>query len=184
MKEDYSQLFTPFPILETDRLELIQLKEAFADQLFSIRTNPNINRYIDRTPPSSLVDVKQFITKINAGFSEGNWIYWGIWLKAQSKLIGTVCLWNFSKDRLIAEIGYELLPSFTGKGYMYEAVNTLLPFAFKHAGLNQVEAYTHSDNSPSIKLLAGTGFEYKRHFKEKNSVQGVESTSVIYLISR
>jgi ribosomal-protein-alanine N-acetyltransferase len=66
-------------------------------------------------------------------------------------------LFEFGDEK--AEIGYELLPAFYGKGLMYEAASKVLEFAFLHIGLESVEAHSHADNQSSTKLLKILDFE-------------------------
>lgn len=51
-----------------------------------------------------------------------------------------------------AEVGYGLLPPFTGRGYAAEAVQALALWAFAR-GATRLIAETASDNLPSIRLL-------------------------------
>jgi ribosomal-protein-alanine N-acetyltransferase len=80
-------------------------------------------------------------------------------IKNEVGLIGTVCLWNFYNDNSAAEIGYELETASKGKGYMNEAVATVIDFAFQSLGLIKVDAYTHKENKSSEKLLLMNRFE-------------------------
>jgi len=55
---------TPFPQLLTKRLLLRQLTLSDADQIFSLRSNDVVNKYLDRPKANSLEDAKTFITTI------------------------------------------------------------------------------------------------------------------------
>ena len=74
------------------------------------------------------------------------------------KLIGTICLFDFSDDNLKSEIGYELLPEFQGKGIMQEATLKVMDFGIQRIGLNLIKAYTHSENQSSTRLLEKFNF--------------------------
>ena len=153
--------FTPFPVLKTERLTLRQLRSSDANEIFNLRSNDNINKYLDRKPSKSIDDAKHFIQTINENIQRNNSIYWAITLNGTDKLIGTICLFGFSEDNLKAEIGYELLPDFQGKGIMQEAASSVIDFAIQHMELNSIEAYTHSENQSSTRLLEK--FNFKRH---------------------
>ena len=79
--------------------------------------------------------------------------------RQQEGLLGTVCLWNFNEAGTIADIGYELHPDHTGKGWMTHALQTILPLAFQHSPLHKIIAYTHQDNLASIRLAERFGFQ-------------------------
>jgi ribosomal-protein-alanine N-acetyltransferase len=80
-------------------------------------------------------------------------------LNGTDKLIGTICLFDFSEDLSKAEIGFELLPHFQGKGIMQEAALKVIHFGFQHVGLKSIEAYTHSENQSSTRLLEKLNFK-------------------------
>jgi ribosomal-protein-alanine N-acetyltransferase len=63
---------------------------------------------------------------------------------------------------LKAEIGYELLPDFQGKGIMQEAASKVIKFGVQYIGLNSIEAYTHSKNEKSTRLLEKLNFKKHR----------------------
>lgn len=149
---------SPFPILKTARLILRQLKAADKQQIFAIRTNELINRFIDRPKTISVKEAGNFITNINDGISTADWLYWGITLKGTDSVVGTICIWNISAKNDTAEIGFELLPVYQGKGYAYEALQKTIEFGFNIVKLDTLVAYTHKDNLGSTKLLEKFNF--------------------------
>ena len=160
--------FKPFPILRTGKLTLRQLVSSDDNEIFALRSNENVNKYLDRKPSKSIDDAKTFIQTINENIKSNNSIYWAITLNGTNKLIGTICLFDFSADNLKAEIGYELLPEFQGKGIMQEAISKVIDFGIQHIGLNSIEAYTHSENQSSTRLLEK--FNFKKHFVDGNNL--------------
>ena len=57
------------------------------------------------------------------------------------------------------EIGYGTMPAHQGKGYMTEAVGTLLGWAAEQPGVHTVLAETDKSNSASIRVVQKNGFE-------------------------
>lgn len=151
-------LFSSFPILTTPRLTLRQLAAADAHDLYVLRTNEAVNRFIDRPIPRAIDEVDSFIKTINRGIAQNEWLYWAIILKKENQLAGTICLWQFSPEKNSIELGYELLPQFQGKGIMQEAFEIVVDYGFHHLHLQSMEAYTHRDNTPSITFLERNGF--------------------------
>ena len=151
--------FTPFPVLKTERLTLRQLKSSDAEEIFTLRSNDIVNKYLDRKPSKSIDDAKNFINAIDENIQRNNSIYWAITLNGIDKLIGTICLFDFSNDHSKAEIGYELLPGFQGKGIMREATLKVIDFGIHHMGLTSIEACTHSENESSTSLLEKLDFK-------------------------
>lgn len=167
--------FTPFPIFKTERLTLRQLVSSDANEIFALRTDGNVNKYLDRKPSKSIDDAKTFILTINENIQRNYSIYWAITLNDIDKLIGTICLFDFSDNNLKAEIGYELLPDFQGKGIMQEATSKIIEFGIQQIGLNSIEAYTHFENQSSTRLLEK--FNFKKHGVDGNNLMIFKLTS-------
>lgn len=167
--------FIPFPVLETERLTLRQLVSSDDHDIFVLRSDDNVNKYLDREPSKSIDDAKTFIETINKNIQRNESVYWAITLTGTDKLIGTICLFDFSDDNLKAEIGYELLPDFQGKGIMQEAISKVIDFGIQHIGLNSIEAYTHFENQSSTRLLEK--FNFKKYVAADNNLMIFTLTS-------
>ena len=152
--------FFPIPTLKTGRLTLRAMSAGDAAALFELRSDPRVNRYIDRLPAKVLMDASQFIEKIQKGIQENHWLYWAISEKAdpEQRLIGTLCLWNFVPVEDKAELGYELCSGSQGRGLMGEAVDAIITYGFETLGLACIEAAVHPDNAASIRVLERAGF--------------------------
>jgi ribosomal-protein-alanine N-acetyltransferase len=151
--------FTPFPNLKTERLVLRQLKSEDKNELYTLRSDKRVNEFLDRPGTNSVDDAIAFIQKINTAIANNESLYWAITLKNEKNLIGTICLWNVSKENYRAELGYELLPDFQGKGIMNEALFKVIDFGFQRLGLKMFVAYSRADNLSSRKLLEKNNFE-------------------------
>jgi len=152
--------FTPFPLLITDRLVLRQLESQDDDEIFFLRSDETVNKYLVAPIAKSIGDARDFIQKINTGVANSEWIYWAITVKNNNKLIGTICIWNIEPEENKAEIGYVLHPGLQGKGLMQEAVRTVIEYGFKQMKLQCLDAVLHPDNKRSILLLERNGFAY------------------------
>jgi [ribosomal protein S5]-alanine N-acetyltransferase len=174
-----SESIKTFPELTTPRLFLRPLKNSDDEVLFTLRSNEQVNRYIERRKHLTIRETRKFIKMINTGFKKNSWLYWAICLKDRPELIGTICLWNFSDHRATAETGYELLPAFHGLGYMDEAVKIVVRYGFEKLSLNKLEAFTHRENRASIKLLE------KNRFLIENGRRDLEnSNNIVYSLAK
>jgi [ribosomal protein S5]-alanine N-acetyltransferase len=153
--------FTPFPDLYTERLQLRQLALSDEHEIYVQRSDPRIIQYLDRPKASDLDAARLFIQNINAGVAENRAVYWAITLKNTPALIGTICLWNISPEKSKAELGYSLHPDFQGKGYMQEALEKVVDYAFVVMQADVIEAFSHPENAPSIRLLQKNNFIYR-----------------------
>jgi ribosomal-protein-alanine N-acetyltransferase len=83
---------------------------------------------------------------------------WAVTQKGNPSLIGTICLWNIIVHKAQAEIGYELLPGFQGKGIMQEAIPRVIRYAFEDMALRSIVAVLEPGNLRSVKLLQKHNF--------------------------
>jgi len=78
---------------------------------------------------------------------------------ADGKIVGSINLSQiFRRSFQNACLGYSLGVKYTGKGFMTEAVELLLRFAFKDLKLHRIEANVQPENQPSIAVLKRCGF--------------------------
>ena len=150
--------FTPFPILTTERLTLRQLVSNDEHEIFTLRSDSEINKYLDRQLSNTIEDARNFINKINESINKNDSLYWAITLSDKDKLIGTICLFGFSDENYKCEIGYELLINFQRQGIMKEAVEKVIDYAFNTIKVKKIEAFLHKDNQSSVKLLEKFSF--------------------------
>ena len=151
--------FTLFPILTTDRLTLRQLSTTDKQNIFTLRSSPEINKYLDRQPSKTIEDAINFINAINNSIKKNDSLYWAITLTNSKIFVGTICLFDFSEEKNKCEIGYELLTDFQGQGIMIEAAEKIIDYVFETMKLQKIEAFTHIDNQHSTKLLEKLGFK-------------------------
>jgi len=173
-----------FPQLQTKRLFLRQLSITDEGEIFLLRSSDAVNKYLDRPRANSIKDARDFIIRINAGMSNNQSMYWAICLRDQNKAMGTICLWNFSADENKAEIGYELLPEFQGKGIMQEAFARVLEFGFTTLNLTRIEAWTVQQNVNSIKILQRNQFERDAELEKTINRNAEGPDCIIFSLSR
>ena len=59
----------PFPLLTTDRLILRQLTLEDDNEIFLLRSDSEVNKYLDRPISKTVDDARQFTNKINDSIS-------------------------------------------------------------------------------------------------------------------
>ena len=153
-----NRIFTPFPILKTERLTLRQLVNNDDQEIFTLRSDSEINKYLDRQISNTIDDARNFISKVNENINKNDGLYWAITLSGKDRLVGTICLFSFSDENDKCEIGYELLTNFQGQGIMKEAVEKVIDYAFNTIKVQKIEAFFHRDNQSSIRLLEKFSF--------------------------
>ncbi len=146
--------------LQTKRLSLRPLELSDRYEVFFLRSDKTVNQFIKRPEVKTVSDVIPFMERIQQHTKNQHSYYWCIALTEDPdlKMIGSICLWNFSEDRRTAEVGYDLHPDFHGKGIMTEALQKIIEVGFKELRLDTIEAFTHRDNKKSIQLLEKSAF--------------------------
>ncbi|GGH30886.1 GNAT family N-acetyltransferase [Paenibacillus segetis] len=155
-----------FPVLETERLRLRQLGPLDAAALFRILSSEEVTRYYGRFPLIEQLEAEEMIERFRLLFEEQRGFRWGIELKENAQVIGTVGFhaWAYSHNR--AEIGYELNESYHGKGYAHEALTAAISYGYQDMGLNRIEALVYPQNEASERLLLRLGFQLEGLLKQ------------------
>ena len=87
----------PFPRLITDRLVLRQLEMQDDGEIFFLRSDETVNKFLVSPIAKSIQDARDFINKINENIANSESVYWAITVKGNNKLIGTICIWNIER---------------------------------------------------------------------------------------
>ena len=154
--------FTPFPNLQTQHFDLRMPSLSDSNDIFIMRSDENNAKYLDRPLCKSTDEAVQFIQRVLNGIENNDSFYWMITSGKDAKVFGTICLWNIDRSEAKAEIGFELLPAFQGKGIMQEVIPAVIEFGFNNTGLKYIEGEVDPDNIKSIKLMGKFGFKFDK----------------------
>jgi ribosomal-protein-alanine N-acetyltransferase len=175
---------TPFPVLQTPRLVLRQIEVQDAHEIFMLRSDDRVLHYINREKMASVAEATDWINKFNEALAKNESINWGICLKNDQKLIGSIAFWRMVKEHHRAEIGYTLHPDHWNKGLVNEALTAVLDCGFRHLNLHTVEGNVNPENKASIRLLQKQGFGQEGYLKENYFFGGeFYDTAVFSLIN-
>lgn len=172
--------FSPFPVLETERLRLRQIALTDAEQMFQLRSNPEIMQYIPRELPKTIDDAIAHIHYMDELRQNNECLNWAITLKEDDIVIGFIGYFRPKPENHRAEIGYMLSPDHHGKGIMQEALIKAIEYGFNDMKLHSIEAITDPENYASWKLLEKNNFIREAHFKEDTYWQGRYLDSYVY----
>lgn len=174
--------FTPFPILETERLVLRRVNENDANEIFALRSNPETMKYIPRPLVKSTDDALEHIAMIDAKIESNEGINWAITYKDNPKLIGIIGHYRIKPEHFRAEVGYMLLPEYHGKGIISEAIKEVVNYGFNEMKLHSIEAIIDPENFGSARVLEKNNFVKEAHLKENEFYEGRFLDTVIYSI--
>jgi ribosomal-protein-alanine N-acetyltransferase len=92
-----------------------------------------------------------------ANRAQQDWLtYWLIVIRDEQVGAGMLGFKGFPDEKGSTEIGYGIDPAYQGKGYMSEAVQALVDWAFTHSFCNVITA-TEVENPASARLLEKLG---------------------------
>jgi len=147
-----------FPILETKRLKLIELTQQHMNAVYEILSLDEVTRFYGTSPFTLPAEATRLIDIYYKNYLDKRGIRWGIKLKENQRIIGTVGLNVLHLKNKRAEIGYELHPAFWRNGFAAEAVSEVIKFSFKQLDLYRIGAVVYPENIASLALLDKLGF--------------------------
>lgn len=152
-------LYQPFPVMDLSDIILRELVDEDASDYFDYMSRPEMSEYLSTgTMPQNLESALNDVKYWGGLFRNKRSFYWGIALKDNNKLIGTIGFNNVSSTHLRAEISYDLSSKFWGKGIMLKSMKNVLKFSDNSLGLIRIQATVVINNTPSIKLLERCNF--------------------------
>lgn len=147
-------------LINTKRLSLAPLTHDDIDGIFALRSDPDIMKYTGIKPYSDISQAQGYVEGIIATMPYNKHIVWSICLSSSNAFLGTICLWNYSSDMTRAEIGYDLLTEYQGIGYMSEAMDSVIDYAFNIMQFSCIFADLMPANNASVKLVMRKGFHH------------------------
>ncbi|MFA6596924.1 MAG: GNAT family N-acetyltransferase [Ignavibacteriaceae bacterium] len=173
-------IFTVFPELESERLLFRKILLSDAKDLYLIRSNDEVMRFMDTKKMESSDDAEKMIRSVEESFNNGTGINWGIIEKYSNNFIGYFGFWRIMYEHCRAEIGYALDMNYWNKGYMAETLKAMITFGFTNMNLHSLEANVNPGNNNSIKLLEKTGFKKEAYFRENFLFNNTFYDSIIF----
>src|SRR4029453_7914456 len=143
----------PLPIIEAERLRLRSVEQSDIEQIYDIFSDPKVMRYWSTPPIQTIDEAVSLFQEIEQSNLQGTYLKWGVALKPADKIIGTVTLFNLDQTQGRAEIGYAQAQAYWGQGYIHEALQALLSYAFNDMNMHRLEADVDPRNGASIKTL-------------------------------
>lgn len=156
-----------FPVIETKRLILRKLKDEDVEDIFSYACMPEMTVFLIWYPHKVISESLDFIKFTWDEFEKGSSIVWGIELKEENKIVGTIDLRGWKSDNRCGDIGYGLSPKYWSKGIITEAMNAVINFGFTNLRLHRIEAHCEEANTGSWKVMEKCGMRFEGLLREK-----------------
>ncbi|GLQ34913.1 GCN5 family N-acetyltransferase [Amylibacter marinus] len=114
-------------------------------------------------------------------FDEGDGLPLFIVERDSKHLLGAITLDNIRRGPAqAATLGYWIGQDYARMGYMSEAINAIVAYAFSKLDLSRIEAATLPENKPSRGLLEKSGFKYEGVAQSYLQIAGRWRTHVLY----
>ncbi len=150
-------------ILSTSRLNLREITEADAANIFRMNSTPSVVRYIGEPVLKSEEEALHILhTHIFPQYQQYGIGRWAVELKENSEFIGW-CGLKFLADEQVYDLGYRFLEDHWGNGYATEAAQAVLDYGRQHLAGARIIGKAMVDNSASIRVLEKIGMRFEAH---------------------
>ena len=161
-----------FPTLLTSRLKLRAVVPVDSAPLLALMSIPEVTRYSDWPDAPTENQVNESIRYMSELFSTGNGCAWVIEDLSSSAFIGAIRFNYFLKAWKVGGVGYEVHPSYWGRGLMTEALRAVVGCGHIFFELNRIEAWTLMGNGASDRVLEKAGFRFEGIHRQKGYFKG------------
>lgn len=169
-----------FEEIKTQRLTLRKFTPETYGVLYKNLSDPELIEILGLSSTDELQNEKN---KFEGGLRTHNrtFVFFQIIENASRQVIGWCGFHTWYLDHARAEVGYSLNDdSHKQKGYMSEALESILKYGFHEMKLNRVEAFVGPSNIPSLKLMDKFGFVKEGVLKSHYFKNGIMEDSIVF----
>ena len=170
--------------IETNRLSLRWISADDVDAFYTVYSNREVMRYWSAPPLPDRTAASKQVSEIHDLFKRREMLKWGVALRPDNALIGTVTIFHPDFTHRRAEIGYALGRAHWGKGYMQEALKAVINYVFTDLNFHRIEADVDPRNAASIRTLERLGFQREGYLRERWQVNGEIQDALFYGLLR
>ena len=163
--------FSPFPVIETERLRLRAITPGDIPILRELRIDDDVQMYIKR-PRETMERTREVAGQMMSNVENNEAISWAITMRVSGAFVGTIGLWQIDKYHQKGEIGYMTFKQYWNKGIVSEALKEVIDYGFKVMKLHRIEAEIDPDNIASGRVLEKLGFAREAYYKEDYYYEG------------
>ncbi len=149
-------------LLQGPRIRLRAPEPGDAPILYEWENDPSVWRVSNTAAPFSMHQIEEYIFSSVFDLNTARQLRFMISYRSgedNEMPVGTADLFDFEPLHQRAGIGVFIQEAHRGAGYAKEAIGLLCEYAFGHLGLHQLYCHIAADNTASIRLFEGLGFE-------------------------
>jgi len=151
-------MHTSFPVLDSDRLRLIEFENNHSNELYELFSDPRVTKFYNIEPFTSVLQAEMMIGMFKEKFKELQGMRWAIFLKCENRIIGSIGFNNIVQCHK-GLIGYDLMPEYWNQGITSKAVELVVEFGFNRFNFTRIEAEVMPGNFASESVLKKNGFQ-------------------------
>ncbi|MDQ7092321.1 GNAT family N-acetyltransferase [Desulfosporosinus sp. PR] len=153
--------------IETERLILRRFELTDSQSVFELWMNdPEVQNNYGESVCNTVEEVERLLAKWLCLYNNNEFYRWSIILKEANKSIGQIAFYLVNNQNQRADVEYCIGQSCWGKGYAPEALKAVIDYAFRHIGINRVQAFHRSKNASSGNVLRKAGMKYEGTLKQ------------------
>ena len=161
--------------IETDRLLLRRLAIGDANEVFrEWASYDSVVKYLTWEKHSSISETKTFLLGVIAGYGQPDKYVWGIQLKDEGILIGSISMEIEAGNSRTARAGYCLGERFWNCGFATEALRAVMDYMFYDVNINRIEAFHSVHNPASGRVMQKAGMFKEGACRQKYMAGGGE----------
>jgi ribosomal-protein-alanine N-acetyltransferase len=171
------------PTIETERLILRPLTMADDKAIFAYASDPEVTKTVSVETARSIEDTRTFLKSALDNYAKGaDPAGFGIVLKKENRLIGTIGYLNWSNDHKRIEIGYALSRLYWNNGIVTEAAKEMIDYFFSHSDIIRIEARCLLENPASARVMEKSGMKFEGVLRKHAFIKGKHHDMKIYSI--
>jgi diamine N-acetyltransferase len=146
-------------VLENEILLLRAIEPEDLDRLYAWENNPQLWTVGNTRNPYSRFVLKQYILNSDKDIYENKQLRLMIVCKENSKIVGTVDLFDFDLHNSRLALGLYIDSDFQGKGYAKAALHLVEDYVFNFLKVNQLYCHISELNTPSRQMFEKENYE-------------------------
>ena len=123
-------LFNSVPTIESANLRLRRITMHDAPAIYEYSKDERVAEHVLWTAHRSVFETRSYIRWMIKKYRNGEPASWGIALKSDDRIIGTIGFMWIQPENAAAEVGYSLSRRFWNRGIMTEALAALISLVF------------------------------------------------------
>ena len=148
--------------METDRLVLRPFTMEDTEPMFvNCGSDVDVTRYMTWTTQTDVSETETSMKGWVGRYANPNFYHWAIVEKEENNMIGFVSVIACDENVKQVEMGYAIGKKWWGKGYMAEALGTVIDYLFNEVGVNRIYARHDTNNPGSGKVMQKCGMKYE-----------------------